>query len=212
VPDFIVPKFESDFSLRARHVTHSPFVCDTPSANDQALGFWTAIRGIAAGYRSHVTTGHISYPFLARPLVEYMQAIPHTQRVQLGKSRFLMRQGLADVLPAAILKRRDKGNPQETIARAFARQWPRLKPIFEDARIASYGYVNKELVLAAIENYRLGKSLNLALFLKLLSLEFWLRRLETVQPSPNTIDELPKLRMSGQYSRLAETVCAPERT
>lgn len=212
VPDFVLPKFARDYSLQNRHFAHSPFVCDTPSGNDQALGFWTAIRGIAAGHRREVTRGHITYPFLARPLVEYMQAIPHTQRVQLGKRRFVMRRALQDLLPLAILKRRDKGNPQETIARAFMHEWPRLKPYFDDPRIASYGYVDKNSFVAAVENYRMAKSINLAMFLKLLSLEFWLRRLETVQPSPVTIDESPEVPVSGQYSRLAQTVCAPERS
>lgn len=211
VPNFLLPKFARDFSLRDRHVARSPFVCDTPSGNDQALGFWTAIRGIAAGHRRDMTRGHISYPFLARPLVEYMQAIPHTQRVQVAKRRYVMRRALNDLLPAAILKRRDKGNPQETIARAFIHAWPRLKPQFEDPRIASYGYVDKELFLAAVENYRLGKSIHLAVFLKLLSLEFWLRRLESFQPGTAKASELPELHLSNLRSLLPQSVCVPER-
>lgn len=210
VPEFLRPQFVSEFSLRNRHVARSPFVCDTPSGNDQALGFWTAIRGIAAGYRSEMTRGYVSYPFLARPLVEYMQAIPHTQRVQLGKRRFVMRRALTDVLPAAILKRRDKGNPQETIARAFIREWPRLKPFFDEPRIASHGYVHKESFLAAIENYRLGQSINLGMFLKLLSLEFWLRRLENVQPGTQRMSALPERLPNVEYSDFTQTVCAPE--
>jgi len=212
LPGFVRPQFARDFSLRNRHVARSPFVCDTPSGNDQALGFWTAIRGIAAGYRKEMTSGYVSYPFLARPLVEYMQAIPHTQRVQLGKRRFVMRRALNDVLPAAILKRRDKGNPQETIARSFSREWNRLKPLFEDPRIASYGYVDRASFLDAVENYRLGKSLNLAVFLKLLSLEFWLRRLEKVQPETAKRNELQDQHKSEQYSRLTHSICAPERS
>jgi len=211
VPEFVSPKFASEYSLLHRHLAHNPFVCDTPSGNDQALGFWTAIRGIAAGHRRDVTRGHVSYPFLARPMVEYMQAIPHTQRVQLGKSRFVMRRALTDLLPAAILKRRDKGNPQETIARAFIHEWDRLKPCFDDLRIASNGYVNKNSFVAAVENYRMGKSINLALFLKLLSLEFWLRRLENFQAGTARTRESLELRLNDQYARFAQTVCAPER-
>jgi len=210
VPEFVSPKFASEYSLLHRHFARNPFVCDMPSGNDQALGFWTAIRGIAAGYRRDVTRGHVSYPFLARPLVEYMQAIPHTQRVQLGKRRFVMRRALNDLLPATILKRRDKGNPQETIARAFMDEWPRLKPFFEDPRIASCGYVDKNSFVTAVENYRMGKSINLALFLKLLSLEFWLRRLENSQQGHLRQRESLELRLNDQYARFAQTVCAPE--
>lgn len=212
VPHFVMDHFVKGFSLRSRHVARSPFICNTPSENDQALGFWTAIRSIAAGWRSELTRGYVSYPFLARPLVEYMQAIPHTQRVQLGKSRSLMRRALSDVLPQAIVKRRSKGNPQETIARAFMREWPRLRPSFESSRISSYGYVDNSLFLSAVEEYRLGKSIHLAMLLKLLSLEFWIRRLENTAPALNVREIVPPasvihLRHSGR----TQTVYAPER-
>src|ERR1043165_2498737 len=183
VPHFMTPKFVKSFSLRNREIPRAPFACDTPSARDQALGFYTAIRGIAVGYRSELTPGYISYPFLARPFVEYMQAIPHTQRVQLGKRRFLMRRALQKVLPEVIVNRKDKGDPQETINRAFMREWPRLRPLFENSHIASHGYVDNTLFLRAVEDYRLGKGIHLGMLLKLLSLEFWLRRVEGMKPA-----------------------------
>ena len=183
VPNFLRQKFVKNFSLRGREIPRAPFACDTPSGNDQALGFYAAIRGIAAGYRRELTPGYISYPFLARPFVEYMQAIPHTQRVQLGKRRFLMRRALKNVLPEVIVNRRDKGNPQETINRAFMHEWPRLRPLFEDSRIAAYGYVDNAIFLRAVEDYRLAKGIHLGMLLKLLSLEFWLRGLECVKPA-----------------------------
>ena len=199
VPNFLMGKFVKNFSLRSREIPTAPFACATPSANDQALGFYTAIRGIATGYRSELTPGYISYPFLARPFVEYMQAIPHTQRVQLGKRRFLMRRALKNVLPEAIVKRKDKGNPQETINRAFMREWPRLRPLFEDSRIAAHGFVDNTLFLSAVEEYRLGKGIHLGMLLKLLSLEFWLRRLEGMEPAlPNTREQVTSFSI-GTY-------------
>ncbi len=210
VPAFLLDQFVKEFSLPRLHVARSPFSCDTPSANDQALGFWTAIRSIATGWRSELTRGYVSYPFLARPLVEYMQAIPHTQRVQLGKSRFLMRRALRDVLPQAIVKRRNKGNPQETIARAFRQEWPRLRQFFESSRVSSYGYVDNHAFISAVEEYRLGKSIHLAMLLKLLALEFWLRRLESLAPvfgGREIAAPVVQLRHSGR----SQTVYAPER-
>ena len=212
IPDFLTPAFVSDFSLRRRHVAKTPFACSTPSGDDQALGFWTAIRGIAVGYRQEMTRGDISYPFLARPLVEFMQAIPHTQRVQVKKSRYLMRRALKDLLPAGIVKRRGKGNPQETIVRAFTREWPRLKPYLEDGRIASHGYVRKPEFLLAIEGYRLGKGIYLAMLLKLLSLEFWLRRLESVnQPATGPIEDLVSLSYQKPAHVIARAAYGPNR-
>jgi asparagine synthase (glutamine-hydrolysing) len=179
LPDFLDRRFAEDFSLVEHHNAKSPFACSLPSATDQALGFWTATRGIAAGYRRQVTYGKISYPFLARPLVEYMQAIPHVKVVQPAEGRLLMRRALRDLLPFQIAKRRGKGCPQEVIARAFVREWPRLKPLFINARIGSHGYVNERAFLSAVENYRLGKSIHIGMVLKLLSLEIWLRGLES---------------------------------
>ena len=195
IPNFLTRKFVKSFSLRGREIPSTPFACDTPSGNDQAVGFYTAMRGIAAGYRSELTPGFISYPFLARPFVEYMQAIPHSEKVQLGKRRFLMRRALKNVLPELIVQRRDKGNPQETINRAFMREWPRLRPIFEDSRIASHGYVDNKLFLNAVDDYRLGKGIHVGMLLKLMSLEFWLRRLEDIKPA---VPDTRKLRLAKE--------------
>lgn len=189
VPGFLSPGFVKEFSLKKRHIARNPFKCDTPSGDDQALGFWTAIRGIAVGYRREIMRADVSYPFLARPLVEYMQAIPHTQRVQLGKSRFLMRRALKGVLTPEITKRRGKGNPQETIARAFMHEWQRLRALLEDGRIGSWGYVDLPAFLSAVDEYKLGKGIYLAMLLKLLSLECWLRRLESGKPAAAQLRE-----------------------
>ena len=194
-PNFLMTRFVKDFSLRSRTLPAAPFSCDRPSDNDQAVGFYTAMRGIATGYRSELTPGYISYPFLARPFVEYMQAIPHTQRVQLGKRRFLMRRALKNVLPETIVKRRDKGNPQETVNRAFMSEWPRLRPLFEESRIASHGYVDNKLFLNAVDDYRLGKGIHMGMLLKLLSLEFWLRRLERMESNFHARNTQPVSRI-----------------
>src|SRR5262249_48739772 len=50
-----------------------PFNCNSPSQRDQALGFWTAMRGIASGTRREISEVDVSYPFLDRRLVEFMQ-------------------------------------------------------------------------------------------------------------------------------------------
>jgi asparagine synthase (glutamine-hydrolysing) len=175
---FLKDRFVKQMSLNERVCVSSPFDCNLPSAKDQALGFWTAVRGIAAGYRTEVTYGKISYPFLARPLVEYMQAIPHTQMVQPGESRLLMRRSLKDVLPVKIVNRRGKGNPEEVIARAFVREWPRLRPMLTNGRVGLRGYVDESSLVSALECYRLGVSAPVGILIKLLTLEVWLRGLE----------------------------------
>jgi len=114
-----------------------PFNCALPSERDQAIGFWSATRSIATGTRREMSRVDVSYPFLHRPLVEFMQAIPHTQRLRVGETRSLMRRSLRGLLPAKTLKRRSKGNPQEVITRAIAREWPRFEPSRKTRRCSS---------------------------------------------------------------------------
>jgi asparagine synthetase B (glutamine-hydrolysing) len=178
LPPFFNPEFVAKFNLQERIFARSPFECRLPSARDQVLGFWTAIRGIAAGHRRQVTYGNISYPFLARPLVEYMQAIPHDQLVQPAEGRRLMRRALQGIVPDKILQRKGKGNPEEVILRAFVREWPRLRSLFKDPRISLLGYVDNKSFVSAVEEYRGGNPLSVGMLLKLLSLEMWFRGLD----------------------------------
>jgi asparagine synthase (glutamine-hydrolysing) len=43
-----------------------------PSGRDQAIGYRSAVLSIATGHRRHISDFHISYPYLHRPLVEFM--------------------------------------------------------------------------------------------------------------------------------------------
>jgi asparagine synthase (glutamine-hydrolysing) len=175
--------FDKNFSrhmhlIEQLYAVTEPFRCRLPSDQDQALGFWTAIRGIASGNRREVSKVDVSYPFLHRPFVEFMQAIPHTQRVRVGQTRSLMRRSLRGLLPEKIAKRRGKGNPQEVISRAIAREWLRLEPLFSDARVVAHGYIDRAALRSTIEKYRFGCGMHSPALLKTLVLEVWLRRLE----------------------------------
>lgn len=160
------------------HAMFDPFNCSLPSQRDQALGFWTAIRGIASGTRREISRVDVSYPFLDRRLVEFMQGIPHTQLVRAGETRSLMRRSLKDLLPEKIARRKSKGNPQEVITRAIVREWPRLEPLFRDARVVARGYIDRAALLSTIEKFRFGCGTHSPALLKTLVLEVWLRGLE----------------------------------
>ena len=172
-------EFAKRMHLRERMcLPTEPFGCSSPSARDQALGFWTAVRGIAAGHRREISKVDVSYPFLHRPLVEFMQAIPHTQRVRIGETRSLMRRSLKNVLPEKIRKRKSKGNPTEIVSRALAREWPRLRELFKDARVCAYGFIDHNALESTSEAFRHGCGMQSAMLLKALTVEVWLRALE----------------------------------
>jgi asparagine synthetase B (glutamine-hydrolysing) len=134
----------------------------------------------------------VSHPYLHRPLVEFLQAIPFEQRVRPGETRSLMRRGLSDLLPEKILKRKGKKGPTEALFRAVERQWPQLQPIFDEARVCANGYVDAAALQATLKRAMHGcETLSFAV-IQTISLEFWLRSLERRSlPTRNTavVDE-----------------------
>src|SRR5260370_19080705 len=119
-----------------------------------------------------------THPYVHRPLVEFLQAIPFEQKVRPAETRSLMRRALRGSVPEKILKRRSKRGPDEALFRAVAREWPQLQPMFENARCCARGYVNAEALQAALARVRHGCGLFSFALIQTLSLEFWLRALE----------------------------------
>ncbi|HET6979418.1 MAG TPA: asparagine synthase-related protein [Pyrinomonadaceae bacterium] len=179
----IPPWFDSKFVARA-HLKERMNSCPDhygfrlPSSRDQSLGFISVVNHIALGYRRDRLNPEIRYPYLHRPLIEFLQAIPFEQRVRPGETRSLLRRALKTSLPERIARRRTKGNPHEAVCRAVCRQLPRLRMVFDDARVSAYGFVDSRALLNALELAKHGLTINLVALLKTLSLEFWLRTLE----------------------------------
>jgi asparagine synthase (glutamine-hydrolysing) len=179
IPNWINIQFASRFSLRERMAGSSDvFGFRRPSDRDQAAGFLNVVRSIAGGYRREVKYVDVTYPYLHRPLVEFLQAIPYEQRVRPYQSRSLMRRALRDVLPETIANRTSKGSPQEAIYRAFAGQWCQLQSLFADARVCAYGFMDREPLLMALERARHGCEPKTSALIRSIYLELWLRALE----------------------------------
>ena len=149
-----------------------------PSGRDQSAGFVSVVKHIAAGYRRAHFNVEIRYPYLHRPLVEFLQAIPAEQRLRPGETRSLMRRSFKTLLPDRIARRRTKGDPHESICRAVIREIPGLRELFKDSRATAYGYVEPVALTEALESAGHGLRVNFIALLKTISLEFWLRTLE----------------------------------
>jgi hypothetical protein len=157
---------------------HNIFGYRTPSGRDQSTCFLRAVGLIGAGYYRQFTDVEITYPFTHRPLIEFAQAIPFDQKVRPRDTRSILRRALRELLPEEIAKRRGKGHIADAYMRAMAREWPRLKRLFADARLCHYGYVRPEGLSELVEHARQGndpKALHIAY---LLPLEYWLRALD----------------------------------
>jgi asparagine synthase (glutamine-hydrolysing) len=179
IPGWLNPEFVKRTNLRERML----FVTSRsrhalPSRHDCEHGLTSVVQAIAAANLQEWGCIEHSYPFLHRPLVEFLQAIPVEQKVRPGESRSLMRRALRNVLPAKIVRRRGKQGPDEALNRALVREWPRLHAMFATARVCARGYMNSGELLASLERARHGAEQSTYALLKTIALEFWLRSFE----------------------------------
>jgi asparagine synthase (glutamine-hydrolysing) len=210
VPEWFDQQFVSRLGLRERMLgPKDEFGFRLPSGRDQAIGFLSVMQSIATGHRREQLKVEVTYPYLHRPLVEFMQAIPFEQRVRPHETRSLMRRAMDELLPAKIARRRSKGCPTEVTLRAIAREWTRLRPMLEDARVCRLGYMDPKLLLVAIDRAKHGCTSNSVDLLKSLALEFWLRALEACTSQSRqrgAVGHLPAagITLPGRLSTSAE--------
>jgi asparagine synthase (glutamine-hydrolysing) len=177
------PWFSQDFAestqLRERYFSVSKTSgFRLPTQRDQALGFLSAMKLVSRGpYRSRGCI-EASHPFLHRPLIEFLQAIPHEQILRAWENRSLMRRSLQGLVPEKVLKRRTKRYLTEPFLRAIIREWPRLHTLFTNPYVRSYGYINAGNFITAMNLARNGSGEYVSGLMTVISLEFWLRALE----------------------------------
>jgi asparagine synthase (glutamine-hydrolysing) len=135
----------------------------------------------------------ISYPFLDRPLAEFLLSIPSEQLVRPGVTRSLLRRSFEGLLPEPIRWRKSKRGPDESIFRAVQREWPCLSTVFADAQIYARGYVNGDAFRAALQRARYGFVPHTPSFLRTMALESWLR----THHSPAERHHLPAKQLPG---------------
>ena len=178
LPSWLDVDFADRMHLRERLMgTVDEFGFNLPSAKDQSIGFISVRKYISIGWRHEIAGVDVSYPFLHRPLVEFMQAIPAEQNVRPGQTRSLMRRALQNVLPEKIRTRKSKGNPTDIILRAFAREGSKLVQLLQDTQVSHLGYSDGPALLAALERARYGCESHYPALLHTICLEFWLRAL-----------------------------------
>jgi asparagine synthase (glutamine-hydrolysing) len=128
-----------------------------------------------AGYYRERGIAEVTYPFLDRPLVEFLLSIPSEQLVRPGETRSLLRRALEGLLPDPIRVRRSKRGPDECIFRAVQREWHGLSKIFANAQIYARGYVDADAFREALQRARYGLVPHTPSFLRAMALESWLR-------------------------------------
>ena len=124
------------------------------------------------------------YPFLDRRLVQFLLSIPFDQKRRPGTTRLLHRRALSSILPREITARRSKVGAEEPVTRALAREWPRVRGLFESGTMVG----ERELVLETplretVDRAHDGRVSNLFSLIRVIALEAWHQDLQRTLPS-----------------------------
>jgi len=155
-----------------------PFAFTLPSRRIQSSRIWYIVMNIARGEYWEHAAYEKTYPFLHRPLVEFLMNVPMGQKLRPDDTRSLMRRALKDLLPKRVLERRSKGTTGEALCRGLANEWPHIRPLLDDSRLVRRGYVDGRALVQALDRARHGMEFNISSLLQALALEVWLRSLE----------------------------------
>jgi asparagine synthase (glutamine-hydrolysing) len=182
------PRYVELMNLRVRAKgLPDPFALSRPSARDRSESFETATANISQCWSRPGRPVDRTYPFLHRPLIEFLQAIPPSQILRPGERRSLMRRSIRHLLPDRIRNRKTKRNWDGVYCRALIRDWERIRRFFEKQMfIADRGYVVKSRFLASIQSARHGAERVTYPLWKAIYLELWLRAYEHMFGTGNT--------------------------
>ncbi len=117
----------------------------------------------------------IRYPFLHKPLVEFMLRVPFEHKVRPGLHKALLRDAMTGVLPERIRTRMDKRGPGHAFYLAIEREWPKLEPLLRDPMVAKVGLIDRDKLYRTVQLARLGHCSDSVLLGSTIALEFWLR-------------------------------------
>ncbi|MGH9722209.1 MAG: asparagine synthase-related protein [Bryobacteraceae bacterium] len=203
LPAWFNPDFVVGMRLGDRMVPPDPDGFRLPSQRDAAGGFLSVVKGVVAAYNHDWIRVDIANPFQHRPLVEFMLAVPIDQKVRPGESRSLMRRSLRELLPQAILTRRDKRGPDEALCRAIAREWRVLASVLADGQGLSKRYIDSSQLLSVLDRARNGYERHTFLLLMTLSTELWLQSLAAAYAAADSTTELAWPNQTGDGARVA---------
>ncbi len=116
-----------------------------------------------------------THPYVHRPLLEYMLAIPSEVACGIGEPRRLMRRAFASLLPPEVLHRRSKASFQFVFSDALR---PLAAEILQDPRRALLvlrGYLEPDCFETRLRRFLNGLDCNEPQLRHVLLVEFWLR-------------------------------------
>ena len=115
-------------------------------------------------------------PFLDYRLVEFLYSLPHNQKIRGGKTKWIMREALAGILPQKIRNRHDKigfATPEKNwIRENLAKEF---KQTFNSESFRSRGYFQPNKIGRAFDAFLKGETEDYRFFWRLYNMEIWFR-------------------------------------
>ena len=180
VGEWLRPSFVDQTSLRERGLGPGDDLgFKHPSRSFQYSVFRQTMRIFAL--QKCVSHGHfdVRYPYLDRRLLEFGLALPLEQKLRPHESRSIVRRALRGRVPASVLERRTKAGPTEAFQRAMVRERQWLSQLFAEPRLAEIGVIDAGIFRTSLERARHGLVSHPAQMHRTVSLELWLRSLES---------------------------------
>ena len=175
IPKWISPDFaaRTDFKRRAR-VCWCDLECRSRELQRRVERLYRISGFLLRGNLEQAVL--VRYPFLHRPLVEFVLRVPFEYKADPVETRKLLRRSMAGLLPERLRSRRAKPSGNPSIYYAFDRQWSSLEPAVRDPLLADLGIVDRSEFQKAMKLARIGHSTHTVPLLCTLALEFWARR------------------------------------
>lgn len=151
-----------------------------PSSREVHASFRSLVDAFSSGYAECFYSSLSitrTFPYLHRPLVEYLAAIPMDQNINSRISKSVLRRSMKGLLPEAVRLRVRKTVPIEAFFRALSGEAVQLKVFSGKPLVCEFGYAEPTALKREIMRAKHGLSQDSASLVRLLSVEKWLQAL-----------------------------------
>ena len=115
------------------------------------------------------------YPYLDRPLLEFLYSIPQEQLVRPGQRRSLTRRALTGIVPDELLNRKRKAYVSAGLRETILTQWRELNVNKEKPASAALGIVDMQGLVHTLDQVARGAEIPNVSLMRTLTMEAWLR-------------------------------------
>jgi asparagine synthase (glutamine-hydrolysing) len=114
------------------------------------------------------------FPLASQPIVELALSTPAYEFIRGGRDRSLERNAFADILPADIVHRTQKGFVSHSMTAALARDFETVREKILDGVLATEGVINRKAAEARFTREQFAEGGELETVLNLMAVEAWL--------------------------------------